>query len=353
MSNGTLVRRKRNGTNGNEIARIEETTSGKKPIGPECAARVHSHLIHGAYHVQLTVEEMMLRSMGFDRKTVKAAITQWKPKKARWVKLITNDSSPLNVWWGSARKKIVEQIEFEPLIRFAEHAAKITVKNEESIIHGSSTTGCMGLANRCFVDAARAAFGADWRTKSRSRLYTIPLHWRSDEITELAAKDGAADHRCPPHVKITDRTADFFVKEVERIFTLPGGMGSFFEIFFYLINVQLSGPLCTVASTWKRVPPLFLLDYQPNNDWSDLTAAGVDIQQLGIGNSEWYWQDLFLFLLKNVRVGTFNQRDVDRVYIIRIGKGQNYDLPVGQHVGPRVLYFDTPEAAAEFTMSVR
>lgn len=346
---------KRNGATAvaNPIRKIEQERSGKKPISHRAARRVHRDLVDGAYETQLKAEAIMLRDLGHTAEEVRKVINIWRPRKGQWVDRVFADRTPMNVWWGSARNLVSERKDFKPVRDFAKRAGEITAEKQESVIHGSSTTGCMGLADRSFIDALRRMFTEDWRGRTRSRLYTIPLHWRSDKITETAAKNGLAKDRCPPHLKITDRTADFFVKEVERVITLPGGLGSFFEIFFFLISVQLRDSLCTVATPWKRIPPLFLIDFEQNLDWSKLEENGVNPEELGLAQCQWYWQDLFQFLTKNVTLGSMNQSDIDRVYIIRIGKGKNYDLPVGQHVGPRILYFETAELAAEFVMSLR
>lgn len=336
----------------NRIAVIEHKTSGKKTVTPKRAAWVHRHLIDGAYEVQLHAEKLMLQGMGYDLREVRQVINIWRPKKGNWVDRVFADKSPLNVWWGSARSSVAERSDFQPLTEIVAKLMRMIAEAEESIIHGSSTTGCMGLADSAFVAALVATYGEDWKEICKSHLYTIPLHWRSEKMTEIAAKNGDPRDRCPHHLKITDRTADFFVKQPERVFTLPGGLGSYFEILFLLLSIQLREVLCTVASTWKKIPPLFLMDYQQDLDFRALIEAGVNMEELGLGSSPWYWQDFFTFLMKNVATGTLNQSDLDRVYLLRLGKGNDYDLSSKAHRGPRIRYFLDDSKLAEFAMNL-
>ena len=142
------------------------------------------------------------------------------------------------------------------------------------MIHGSSKTGMMGLYDWCMVRSIRILRAAGIVVYAFIRL--IPLSWapnEEDTPREIPPEDGDPGDRLlsPPFVSIATRTDVFGLsaRRCRAILIGCGGLGSMFELFWYLLQCQLRGLLFTPWSQWLgTLPPLIIVDnYHSERGW--------------------------------------------------------------------------------------
>ncbi len=326
------------------VREIDKKYSGSKPLcDDQHAERIkHNQSLRG-FKTQLHTERELLKANGEKAGLIEQLLARWKRSMEKWLKNIKNDNKPLTVNWGTARTAVMMKPELKITREICDLVSILLAEEGSSIIDGSSTTGFMGYSNQSFHKAATAEFekrtakGLFYKSwEAINTIYTIPLHWTLDqeEQREIASKTNSPKYRCPPRICIAQRTFDFLVKKPKRVIAYPGGIGTLFEIITELIVIQLRKLLLTVATGWDSAPPLYLIDCQDDDD-------------------EWFWEGLVILLRRMVKLGVIDQKDIDFVYIVRVGKGQSKDSSNGSQVGPRVRYFQDPDAAARFIVSDR
>lgn len=237
----------------------------------------------------------------------------------------------------------------DPLLQvgFFPKAIHTMVEMGISMIHGSSTTGMMGLYDWCMIRSIRLLRSNAIFVCAFIRL--IPLCWKpseNEQSREIPPEGGDPNDRLhsPPFVSIATRTDVFGLsaRRCRAVLIGCGGLGSMFELFWYLLQCQLRALLITPWSQWLgKLPPLVIVDnYHPERGWM--------------------YGGLIQFLADMVWFKSAKQNHVGHVVVIRIvedvetGGGAIYTDAVGEDVvgedreGAEVRYFTKVDDAVSF-----
>lgn len=274
--------------------------------------------------------ELLLKYVRQEPETALALVEEWRPGLRNWIKNLKDPGrNGCVLGWGAA----ADQSKHPQVVRIIRRCAQLLVPKPYScgLVHGSSITGYMGEFDRAWAHALSD------NPDSPAYIGTIPLRWISEEVREIPAKNAAKQFRSPPNMLVTARTELFGLTSPKAIICAPGGLGTRFETYWFLLAGQLRNILLTFLTGWEgALPPVLMLDHLMEDEYSDPRRP------------EWQHDGVIVDFNRGVRQGTFKQHDIDHVTVIRVGKGDDID---GQRVGLRVKYFDDEEGAARFVQS--
>lgn len=250
---------------------------------------------------------------------VRDEIAPHRPNLRRWIENIRQHAGSWVWCWGAASEAAVTDEMRDLIQKIANHL----VLRDASCVHGSSVTGYMGVFDAAWASAIEA-------TASRiSQIATIPLRWVCDHVREVLSKRGNKKYRCPPHLRVSDRTELFGRVPPTMILVAPGGIGSMFEIFWNLVSGQLKELLLTCYTGNERpLPPMVLLDCK--------------VPETG----RWLWYSLECYLQDGVCGNFVKQIDVENVTILRVGIGES--VTADDRKGAKIIYCESNEAAAKY-----
>ena len=249
----------------------KQTNGAQQSLGRKLGS-LHSQVLsdliakHGYEEGQIGAEIELLVESGMPRREARNVANSWRAALQNWFDEIDNCPNDIIWTWGSANTSALSHFpgmnEVITLISMLGHSlvlgeSTLTGKPRRTgVLHGSSTTGIMGVEDMAFLHP-----NLQLSDEEQVPIYNIPLNWISLEVTEIPSKSGKKVHRCPPIMRLVDRTELFGRKVPTGIVVGPGGLGTSSELFWSLLSSQLRELLLTVFTGLSgNLPEVFLLD---------------------------------------------------------------------------------------------
>lgn len=349
-----------------------------KTVGALNPIQLLDEIALGAYGGALNVERRLLREGGMSEAEAYELVNRWREAKSSWHAAVDADTHPLVWLWGAASPSSLWVPGSKAVVQScraigSELIGGISTNDGNRRLcgccHGSSTTGFMGVWDRAWVDARKRFAEPD------VPIFNIPLNWVAADFREIPAKNGAREHRCPPALRLSDRTDDFGRVQSQRckgkpalVLVAPGGLGSRYELFWALLSAQLRKLLLTCFSGWNgNIPQVVLLDYEldleerfdipetPETAAARRKLHGKTLPEMfearpgfaeTIRRNRWVWDGIVDDMRRMVLAGNAGQEHIKHVSVLRLGEGES--ITSENRLGPRVIYFTSAAELGEF-----